>query len=45
MCRQTKYRALKKLKAEGLIDVLDRSESGGGNLKVRLLIVENEDEK
>ena len=45
MCRQSKYRALNKLKAEGLVDVLDRSESGGGNLKVRLLIVENEDEK
>ena len=45
MCRQTKYKALNKLKEEGLIDVLDRSESGGGNLKVKLLIVENEDEK
>ena len=43
--RQTKYAALKKLKKEGLIDVLDRSESKGGNSKVRLLIVENEDEK
>ena len=45
ICRQTKYIALKKLKAEGLVDVLDRSESKGGNLKVRLLIVENEDEE
>jgi len=45
ICRQTKYIALKKLKAEGLIDVLDRSESKGGNLKVRLLIVENKDEE
>ena len=43
--RQTKYAALKKLKKEGLIDVLGRSESKGGNSKVRLLIVENEDEK
>jgi hypothetical protein len=38
--RQTKYAALKKLKKEGLIDILDRSESKGGNLKVRLLINE-----
>ena len=45
ICRQTKYIALKKLQKEGLVDVLDRSESGGGNLKVKLLIVENEDEK
>ena len=30
---------------EGLVDVLSRSESKGGNLKVRLLIVENEDEE
>ena len=45
MCRQTKYRALKKLQKVGLVDVLDRAESGGGNLKVKLLIVENEDEK
>jgi len=43
--RQTKYAALKKLKKEGLIGVLDRSESKGGNSKVRLLIVENEDEE
>ena len=43
--RQTKYTALKKLQKEGLIDVLGRSESKGGNSKVRLLIVENEDEK
>ena len=43
--RQTKYAALKKLQKEGLIDILDRSESKGGNLKVRLLIVENEDEE
>jgi len=43
--RQTKYAALKKLQKEGLIDVLGRSESKGGNLKVRLMIVENEDEK
>ena len=43
--RQTKYAALKKLKKEGLIDVLGRSESKGGNSKVRLLIVENEDEE
>jgi len=43
--RQTKYAALKKLKREGLIGVLDRSESKGGNSKVRLLIVENEDEE
>ena len=43
--RQTKYAALKKLKREGLIDVLERSESKGGNSKVRLMIVENEDEK
>ena len=43
--RQTKYAALKKLQKEELIDVLDRSESKGGNSKVRLLIVENEDEK
>ena len=43
--RQTKYAALKKLKKAGFIDVLDRSESKGGNLKVRLLIVENEDEE
>jgi len=43
--RQTKYAALKKLQEEELIDVLDRSESKGGNSKVRLLIVENEDEK
>ena len=43
--RQTKYAALKKLVKEGLIAVLGRSESKGGNLKVRLLIVENEDEK
>ena len=42
--RQTKYTALKKLQKEGLIDVLERSESKGGNLKVRLMIVENEDE-
>ena len=41
--RQTKYTALKKLQKEGLIDVLKRSESKGGNLKVRLMIVENED--
>ena len=45
ICRQTKYKALKKLQAEGLVDVLDRSESKGGNLKVRLMIVENEDEE
>ena len=45
ICRQTKYIALKKLRKEGLVDVLSRSESKGGNLKVRLLIVENEDEK
>ena len=38
--RQTKYAALKKLKKEGLIDILDRSESKGGNSKVRLLINE-----
>ena len=43
--RQTKYAALKKLQKEGLIDVLRRSESKGGNLKVRLMIVENEDEE
>ena len=43
--RQTKYAALKKLQEEGLIDVLERSESKGGNLKVRLMIVENEDEE
>ena len=43
--RQTKYAALKKLKREGLIDVLERSESKGGNSKVRLMIVENEDEE
>ena len=43
--RQTKYAALKKLQKEGLIDVLGRSESKGGNLKVRLMIVENEDEE
>jgi len=43
--RQTKYAALKKLVKEGLIAVLGRSESKGGNLKVRLLIVENEDEE
>ena len=43
--RQTKYSALKKLKDEGLIGVLKRSECGGGNLKVRLMIVENEDEE
>ena len=44
--RQTKYAALKKLKKEGLIDVLGRSESKGGNSKVRLLIIENyEDEE
>ena len=43
--RQTKYTALKKLQKEGLIDVLERSESKGGNLKVRLMIVENEDEE
>ena len=43
--RQTKYAALKKLQKEGLIDVLERSESKGGNLKVRLMIVENEDEE
>jgi len=42
--RQTKYAALKKLQKEGLIDVLGRSESKGGNLKVKLMIVENEDE-
>ena len=45
ICRQTKYIALKKLRKEGLVDVLSRSESKGGNLRVRLLIVENEDEK
>jgi DNA-binding PadR family transcriptional regulator len=45
ICRQTKYIALKKLQKEGLIDILDRSESKGGNLKVRLLIIENEDEE
>ena len=45
MCRQTKYKALKKLQKEGLVDVLDRSESKGGNLKVKLMIKENEDEK
>jgi len=43
--RQTKYAALKKLKKEGLIKILDRSESKGGNLKVRLMIKENEDEE
>ena len=44
--RQTKYAALKKLQKEKLIDVLDRSESKGGNLKVKLLIIENyEDEE
>ena len=43
--RQTKYAALKKLQKEGLIDVLERSESKGGNSKVRLMIVENEDEE
>ena len=43
--RQTKYTALKKLQKEGLVDVLSRSESKGGNLKVRLMIVENEDEE
>ena len=43
--RQTKYAALKKLQREGLIDVLERSESKGGNLKVRLMIVENEYEE
>jgi len=43
--RQTKYAALKKLVKEGLIAVLGRSESKGGNSKVRLLIVENEDEE
>ena len=43
--RQTKYAALKKLQKEGLIDVLGRSESKGGNLKVRLMIVENEYEE
>ena len=43
--RQTKYAALKKLQREGLIDVLERSESKGGNLKVRLMVVENEDEE
>ena len=40
--RQTKYTALKKLKKAGLIDVLSRSECKGGNLKVRLLINEEE---
>ena len=45
ICRQTKYIALKKLQKEGLVDVLKRSESKGGNLKVRLMIVENEDEE
>ena len=45
MCRQTKYKALKKLQKEGLIDVLDRSESKGGNLQVRLMIKEKEDEE
>ena len=35
ICRQTKYKALKKLQKEGLIDILERSESKGGNLKVR----------
>ena len=44
MCRQTKYKALKKLQKEGLVDVLERSESNGGNLQVKLMIVENEDE-
>ena len=44
--RQTKYAALKKLVKEDLIDVLHRSESKGGNSKVRLLIIENyEDEE
>ena len=43
--RQTKYTALKKLQKEGLIHVLERSECAGGNLKVRLMIVENEDEE
>ena len=45
ICRQTKYTALKKLQKEGLVDVLGRSECAGGNLKVRLMIVENEDEE
>jgi len=45
MCRQTKYIALKKLKKEGLVDVLDRSESKGGNLQVRLMIKENYEEE
>ena len=40
--RQTKYAALKKLKDAGYIDVLDRSESKGGNLRVRLLINEED---
>ena len=40
--RQTKYAALKKLKKEGLIEVLDRSECGGGNLKVRIRVNEEE---
>ena len=43
--RQTKYTALRKLQKEGLVDVLGRSECAGGNLKVRLMIVENEDEE
>ena len=43
--RQTKYTALKKLQKEGLIDVLGREECAGGNLKAKLLIVENEDEE
>ena len=43
--RQTKYTALKKLQDEGLIDVLGREECAGGNLKARLMIVENEDEE
>ena len=43
--RQTKYTALKKLQKEGLVDVLSRSECAGGNLKVKLMIVENEDEE
>jgi len=43
--RQTKYTALEKLQKEGLVDVLGRSECAGGNLKVRLMIVENEDEE
>ena len=38
--RQTKYKAMKKLRDAGYIDFLDRNDSKGGLLRARLLINE-----